>query len=81
MLEGDMELEDGQNAIDRLDFIELADNRLKHDKAADDVRDAFVTILNHLNGKLGIPPSECCKLLIYNGIVALCSTPEYERSR
>lgn len=81
MLEGDMSLEDGQEALESLTFNELISLRLKHEKAADEVLEACKTIFTHMNDKLGIPPSECCKLLIYNGVVALCSTPEYERNR
>lgn len=79
MIEREIEIEDGQDAIDNLDFEELCDIRcLRHEKAGDDVHEALCTVFKHLNGTLGISPEESVKLVLYNAVVALMSTPEYK---
>ncbi len=80
MIEREIELEDCQEALESVRFLDLMQARLRHEDAARELKEAFSTILDHLHNKLGISPADCCKLVLYNGVVALMSTPEYEPS-
>ncbi len=80
MIERELELEDVQEALESIDYMDLLDVRMRLQSAAKDVHDAIGTILDHLHNKLGIAPADCCKLVLYNGVVALMSTPEYQPS-
>lgn len=80
MIEREIELEDFQEALDSVQVKDLFRVRMKYQSSAKELREALCTVFKHLHNKLNIPADDCCKLVIYNALVALMSTPEYEPS-